>query len=142
MDKLTQEKIEKINSWLLTSNTPKGTKFDETEKLKNEEDRAQLEIIKDLYKFWKNVETKRERWKKLLLWGFGILSIFQTLFIMVIVILSAVCYSFQISENVFISVIFGTLLQIIGVIKVITKSLFDNKNDKIFDFISPWIKRR
>jgi len=147
LEKLTQEKFEKeikeqINSWLLASNVPKGIKFDEAKKLKDKEDEAQLEMIKEVFDFWKAVETKRESGKKLLLWGFGALSIVQTIFIMVIVIWSAIDYNFIISENVFISVIFGTLVQIIGVVMVITKSLFDNKNDKIMSFISQWIRRR
>ena len=98
-------------------------------------------MIKQAFWIWKNSENKREKWKAHLLYGFGLLSIVQALFIMVMVWRSATCNQFYISDVVFVSVIFGTLVQIIGVVLVITKSLFNNKEDKIIDFISRWIKR-
>jgi len=118
-----------------------GVVFDEAAKLRNEENQYQLLMIKQVFRIWRNIESKREKRKAVLLYGFGLLSVVQALFIMVVVWISATNNQFNISDAVFVSVIFGTLVQIIGVVLVITKSLFNDKEDKIIDFISRWIKR-
>ena len=115
--------------------------FNEAEKLKNKENLYQLSMIEQTFTFWKKLELARESRKMHLLRAFGRLSILQTMFIMVLVVLSAVLDTFYIYERIFISVIFGTLVQIVGVVMVITKSSFNEKDDKVIDFISQWIKR-
>ncbi|MCL2562884.1 MAG: hypothetical protein FWE08_02475 [Oscillospiraceae bacterium] len=137
---------EVLNHWLEQRySSEKGptenTIFNEAAQLKNKENEYQLLMVWQAFGIWKFGERKREKWRARLLYGFGVLSIIQTMFIMAMVVLNALYNKIYISEGVFISVIFGTLVQIISVIMIITKSVFNNKDDKTLEFISRWIKR-
>lgn len=139
----TEDQIkEQLTRWINENPNLEKNSFNEEEKLRNRESQSRQDIVHNAFDFWKDVEQKREKWKKFLLYGFVIASFVQILFIMLIVIVDAFYDGFHIRENVFISVILGTLAQIIGVVMVITRNLFDNKRDKIISFIAPWIERK
>jgi len=112
------------------------------EKLKCKEIEVQLSIINDAYfEVWKKTEKSRERKKHWLFYASGILAIVQVVFIFVVVLLNASCNSFYINDNVLISVVFASFAQVVGIVAIITKNLFDNKNDKFFAFITGWINK-
>lgn len=142
MENMTPEEINALlNDWYKKTDSEKNN-FNEEQKLKDRESVSRQSIAERTFQLWLGAEQKKEKWKSVLLYGFVGASFIQIAFIMGIVIADAFCNRFQISENVFISVILGTLAQIFGVIMVITRSLFDNRYDKIISFIETWIARK
>ena len=126
--------------------------FDDTQKQKDlekekqqahiDEINKQIAIVDDAYfNVWKTNEKTRELKKRWLFWTAGVITVVQIIFIMGVVLASALSDNFYISDTVFVSVIFATLVQVIAIVKIITSSLFDNKNDKFFAFISQWINK-
>ena len=123
------------------SNPKKGEKLSDDDikkNLQNDETSLRIKIVTESFNLWKDSEIKRQKRKTFLLWVFGGLCVIQVLFILTITCLSAYSKSFHLSDPIFISAVAGSLAEVIGIITVITKNIFDDKSDKIIKFITSW----